>query len=405
MTSLLLLTTQGFVFHPIKNIQNRNGPILFDTAEVQDAETFMTWQEKLETAVLDPRTSVSEKQVLVQDLLKQSPEIRKTVISAIGEGSVETLLPPKGQSRFEPFTDLIRASDAVRRQVIKDIIPKVIQDGPKVAERLTKEIQEIRNDPDKLKKTIGSDPEKIQETLRDPEKLREAINAVVSESKNIYSRTPEGLETPSYSVVKSTPKYELRMYGSYSVCSTAMEDEAVEDPFASGKGFNTLAGYLFGDNEAETAMEMTTPVAIERSSDGSKSMSFILPSQYTPENAPAPKNDNIKLEEVAEGQMVAAVEFPGFATEGEVSRQLETLLTALEEDGITVVAPEEYTILQYNPPYTIPIFRRNEITLKVSIEDEKTEDDKLAIDYVEESRIEEDITTAEDFDAPSDSAI
>lgn len=31
----------------------------------------------------------------------------------------------------------------------------------------------------------------------------------------------------------------------------------------SGEGFNTLAGYLFGNNTAERAMSMTTPVNID----------------------------------------------------------------------------------------------------------------------------------------------
>lgn len=38
----------------------------------------------------------------------------------------------------------------------------------------------------------------------------------------------------------------------------------------SGEGFNTLAGYLFGNNTQEVSMDMTTPVNIDVSPTGSR---------------------------------------------------------------------------------------------------------------------------------------
>lgn len=38
----------------------------------------------------------------------------------------------------------------------------------------------------------------------------------------------------------------------------------------SGEGFNTLAGYLFGNNTQEVAMDMTTPVNIDVSPAGGR---------------------------------------------------------------------------------------------------------------------------------------
>lgn len=38
----------------------------------------------------------------------------------------------------------------------------------------------------------------------------------------------------------------------------------------SGEGFNTLAGYLFGNNTKEMAMDMTTPVNIDVSPTGGR---------------------------------------------------------------------------------------------------------------------------------------
>lgn len=70
--------------------------------------------------------------------------------------------------------------------------------------------------------------------------------------------------------------------GTTSVCAaaswtitadTARESDQRDDDRTgvtngSGEGFNTLAGYLFGDNKQEVAMDMTTPVNIDVTSTG-----------------------------------------------------------------------------------------------------------------------------------------
>lgn len=115
----------------------------------------------------------------------------------------------------------------------------------------------------------------------------------------------------------------------------------MRDPFVRGDGFNTLAEYLFGGNSEERAMAMTTPVAIDYAGDKPTTMSvgslqclgpprppdplsprplhrsFVLPREVGAEGAPAPNNNKVFVSERARAT-VAAREFPGFATEGEV---------------------------------------------------------------------------------------
>ena len=56
----------------------------------------------------------------------------------------------------------------------------------------------------------------------------------------------------------------------------AAEEEASDEgglvatTAGSGEGFNTLAGYLFGNNTQERAMDMTTPVNIDVSPAGGR---------------------------------------------------------------------------------------------------------------------------------------
>lgn len=59
-----------------------------------------------------------------------------------------------------------------------------------------------------------------------------------------------------------------------AVDTTAPESETLNGnagvTVGSGEGFNTLAGYLFGNNTQELAMDMTTPVNIDVSPTGGR---------------------------------------------------------------------------------------------------------------------------------------
>ena len=66
-------------------------------------------------------------------------------------------------------------------------------------------------------------------------------------------------------------------------------------------------------------------------------------------------------------QRLAVSEFGGFATGAEVRRQRDALLRQLQRDGAPLCDPsgEAYVLMQYNPPYTLPWLRRNEIAIEL----------------------------------------
>lgn len=66
-------------------------------------------------------------------------------------------------------------------------------------------------------------------------------------------QTPQDLTTPSYLVLKKTPRYEVRQYEGF----TGLETRAGE---AQGQAFQRLAGYLGGKNSQGRKLAMTTPV-------------------------------------------------------------------------------------------------------------------------------------------------
>ncbi|GMH98270.1 hypothetical protein TrVE_jg6131 [Triparma verrucosa] len=179
----------------------------------------------------------------------------------------------------------------------------------------------------------------------------------------MISRTPEGLETPKYTVVKRFERegWEVREYDSYALCSTRN--------VAGFSGFQTLAGYIFGKNQENTTMAMTTPVLMT-----SDKMSFIMPSDYwgdeakLKKDAPTPlATSDVEKEAVGGGQLVAALWFGGVSTKKVSERKKEELRKCLEKsEGFKAVdAKDEPVVASYNDPFTAPWKRRNEILINV----------------------------------------
>lgn len=204
--------------------------------------------------------------------------------------------------------------------------------------------------------------------------------------EEMLKRTPEGLETPSYTVVKRYSQWEVRRYEKFSVCSSAMDD-SIDDlnkkPQAPGQAFNKLAGYIFGKNQQQQAMAMTTPVI--STSDRSR-MSFVMPSAYWGDDnqlgtAPKPLKDvDVKLcndgggllpsNTTANNEGLVAVQwFGGYATQSNTEQKAEQLRNAIIEDGnydIRDGSDSSYILLQYNDPFVPPWKRRNEVAFPVA---------------------------------------
>jgi len=199
----------------------------------------------------------------------------------------------------------------------------------------------------------------------------EGLSEAADEAINALRSTPKGLEEPRFEVVSEGDGYEIRRYENFTVATRRMAAPKSQDGAAgtaSAEGFNSLAAYLFGDNEADRSMKMTMPVEIDyRDSDPDvQTMSFVMPAEDAEGGLPTPMDPSVQIRQVPE-RLVAVRRFPGVATSGEVKRQSDKLLESLQADGgYAPVAEGEYSVLQYNPPYTIPWRRRNEVAIVVS---------------------------------------
>jgi hypothetical protein len=178
---------------------------------------------------------------------------------------------------------------------------------------------------------------------------------------------------PPYKVVSVNDGYEVREYAGYLAAETT-----VTGPWKDGlnEGFRRLFSYISGNNEGSTKLAMTAPVLSgepvkiamtapvlqEAGAGGEQVVSFIAPAEYTMETLPVPKDPRIRIRQVPPFT-AAALRYGGWTGPDKIERKTRELESLLARDGRTPVPP--FLSAQYNPPWTIPPFRRNEIIVSI----------------------------------------
>ncbi len=185
-----------------------------------------------------------------------------------------------------------------------------------------------------------------------------------------------GTEQPSYDVIANVNSaVEIRQYGNRVAIETTVDRGSRSAN--ENSAFGALAGYIFGKNRSQSEIAMTSPVEMRapsekiamtapvesKTTDDSMTMRFFLPSGYTKESAPTPLNPNVKLIDVPP-ETVATLRFTGLRSTGNVASHTTELLNALEDSPWQPVG--EPTAYFYDPPWTVPTLRRNEVAVPVA---------------------------------------
>ena len=191
----------------------------------------------------------------------------------------------------------------------------------------------------------------------------------------ILPATVMAIEEPGYEVLEKDGDFELRAYEPMIVAEVLVDGDMDR---ASGQGFRMIAGYIFGDNSSRTGAEekiamtapvtvapsekiaMTAPVTLQEDEDLWR-VHFVMPSEYTMDSLPTPNNDRVQLREVPAANY-AAIRFSGLVGEKKHAEKIKELQTWLESRGLSPISEPE--LARYNPPWTIPFLRRNEILIR-----------------------------------------
>jgi len=178
---------------------------------------------------------------------------------------------------------------------------------------------------------------------------------------------------PNYKVVSKSGGYEVREYEGYLVAETTVSGPWKQ---ALNEGFRRLFAYISGENEGRTKLAMTAPVLsaeperIDRTAPvlqeakqgGEQVVSFIAPASYTADTIPVPKDPRIRIRQVPPFT-AAVLRYGGWTDPDKIERKTGELRAMLARDGRIPVPP--FLSAQYNPPWTIPPFRRNEILVRI----------------------------------------
>ncbi len=171
------------------------------------------------------------------------------------------------------------------------------------------------------------------------------------------------VEEPAYRVVMTDQDFELRAYPSLVAAEVALDADRNR---AGNLGFRALAGYIFGGNARSESIAMTAPVVMApltpAGSSEAWSVRFFMPSGYSLETLPPPKDTRVHLQAVPATE-IATVRFSGLASETSAAEQTARLQGFIEAHHWKATGPA--SLARYNPPWTPWFMRRNEIWIPV----------------------------------------
>lgn len=171
------------------------------------------------------------------------------------------------------------------------------------------------------------------------------------------TRGQKDIETYPFELTKKYDTFEIRTYEASLFSSVQLSTKEYKD--ASSKGFSILAGYIFGGNERNEKIAMTSPVAM--SLEDSMTVMFMVPKKFKKETLPKPSQSQIEFREEP-AKMVAAISFGGWANDEKIEKYKEKLIAALDSKKIAYT--NRFYFLGYNPPYEV-FNRKNEVIVEL----------------------------------------
>lgn len=109
---------------------------------------------------------------------------------------------------------------------------------------------------------------------------------------------------------------------------------------------------------------MTIPVSTTPTQENKREVTFSIPSKYTLTNLPKPNDSRVILKEIP-AETRAVLRYTLWSNESRSEAKKEMLLEALERDKVRYTG--SVSTQYYNPPFTIPFLRRNEVSVRVDI--------------------------------------
>jgi hypothetical protein len=167
------------------------------------------------------------------------------------------------------------------------------------------------------------------------------------------------IEIPNYKVIEKEKPFEIRLYESMIIAEVTVDANRKK---SATKGFKLLADYIFGSNQSQTDIAMTAPVQ-QQQSEESWIVSFVMPSSFSMDSIPTPTNNLVTIKQVPQ-KTYAVIQFSGWNTDRNVFKNEKRLREFLRKNNLNSIGNPTFAF--YDPPFKLPMFRRNEVMLEVS---------------------------------------
>ena len=183
------------------------------------------------------------------------------------------------------------------------------------------------------------------------------------------------IEEPPFRLLEKVGDIEFRAYGIRLVAETYADGSEEE---AREAGFKVLAEFIFGKNAQKSArsamglgtsmtkpsegIAMTSPVEQALISPARWRIRFYMPAKYSASSLPTPLNPDVTVLE-APGETMAVLRFSDSRDAASVLKRTTLLLKNLAStDWVATGTPISSF---YDPPWTLPFLRRNEVAVPV----------------------------------------
>ncbi len=206
------------------------------------------------------------------------------------------------------------------------------------------------------------------------------------------------VKEPDFKIIQAERNIQLRQYAPYIVAEVKVSGERGA---AASQGFRLIAGYIFGGNQSKTAsankngaekiamtapviqqkdsekiamtapviqqkdsekVAMTAPVIQQLTDDGSWTVQFVMPKEYTLATLPTPDDKRVELKQVASKQWLA-IKFSGIWSKDNIEKHFKQLMDYANSKNLQTVGAPRTAF--YNAPWTLPPLRRNEVMIEI----------------------------------------
>ena len=193
---------------------------------------------------------------------------------------------------------------------------------------------------------------------------------------NIFFNLVMATEEPDFKLILEEGDFQIREYDPKIIAQVEVIGDFEE---ASSKGFKLLADFIFGNNllkgeskkiSMTTPVEMTplaenlliTSLVMDNQVNNKWLINFVMPHEYTINTLPKPNNSQVHIAEVP-SEKYAVIVFSGLVKESSYADKAELLSNYLKENSYKQQGAIK--IARYNPPWTLPFFRRNELMVRI----------------------------------------